>query len=256
MKHPDRKNEAGFTLLELLVVIAILVALAGGVVLALGDVLDQSSTQVARTEMLEIKNALLRFRADTGFLPKQGPFELAAPEIPCTGAANGSAPLPAGKTREWFCSPAHLGALYTDPLAGTGHPLETWQPDTGRGWRGPYLTQQGEGLVDVGEGLLPDGTGSPVAGAVLFEARGVADPFVGDPVGNYLVWRMAPGLPPHARWGRPYFVFDLDDQGASDPAKEARIVGIGPDGQYAGPSATDLCTPPAGSDDLVLCLFR
>jgi prepilin-type N-terminal cleavage/methylation domain-containing protein len=264
MKNFHRTNEAGFTLLELLVVIAVLVALAGGVVLALGDVMNESASQVARTEMLEIKNALLRFRADTGFLPRQGPFELVDtdptdPMDTCIpSAAIGSVPLPAAG-RAWFCSPANMDALYTNPLSGTGHPLETWQPDTARGWRGPYLTQQGEGRVDVGDNLLSDGTGSPVAGTVLSEMRGVADPFVGDPVvvgpDTYLAWRIAPTLPSHPRWGRPYFLFDLDDQGVSD-SKEARIVGMGPDGTYAGVNATDFCVPPPGSDDLVLCLFK
>jgi hypothetical protein len=203
--------------------------------------------------MLEIKNALLRFRADTGFLPRQGPFELAMPETPCTSTLNGSALLPAAKTQAWFCSPANMDALYTNPLTGTAHPLETWQPDTARGWRGPYLTRQGEGRVDVGDTLLSDGTGSPVAGGVLSEMRGVADPFIGDPVvvgtDTYLDWRIAPTLPPHPRWGRPYFLFDLDTQ-------EARIVGMGPDGQYSGTNPSDLCVPPPASDDLVLCLFK
>jgi prepilin-type N-terminal cleavage/methylation domain-containing protein len=257
MENSHHRNETGFTLLELLVVIAVLVALAGGVVLALGGVMNESASQVARTEMLEIKNALLRFRADTGFLPRQGPFELAT-GTPCTGAANGSVPLPTAG-RDWFCSPANLDPLHTNPLTGTGHPLETWQPDTARGWRGPYLTRQGEGLVDAGDNLQSDGTGSPIAGVVLLEMRGVADPFVGDPVvvgaNTYLAWRIAPTLPPHPRWGRPYFLFDLDDQGASDLTKEARIVGMGPDGIYAGINP-DLCVPPPGSDDLVLCLFR
>jgi len=275
MKIFNTKNESGFTLLEILIVVAVLVTLAGGAMLALGGVQNDAALQVSRAEMLEVKDALLRFRTDTGFLPRQGPFELAASDGgPCSaGAVGGQAPLPAGKPPAWFCSPVNFDPLYTNPLAGTGHPLETWQPDTGRGFRGPYLTQHGEGLVDAGDALLSDGAGDPVTGGLLSEMRGVSDPFIGDPVSNpggtYLVWRTTPTGTPHTRWGRPYFMFDLDDQGTSD-TKEARIVGMGPNGQYdcdrggaAGCDAADndgaihdLCVPPPNSDDLVLCLFK
>lgn len=240
--------------MELLIVVVVLVVLAGGAMLSMDGVQGDASSQVARTEMLEIKNALLSFRADTGFLPRQGPFELALPAAPCIGIANGHALIPDGKNREWFCSPANFNSLYTNPLTGTGHALETWQPDTKRGFRGPYLTQHGEGLVDVGDNLQSNGAGSPIAGLLLSEMRGVADPFVGDPVGAYLVFRITPSATPHSRWGRPYFMFDLDDQGTAD-AKEARIVGMGPNGRYDGLGA-DLCAPPPASDDLVLCLFK
>ena len=271
MKIFNKKNEAGFTLLELLIVVAVLVILAGGAMLVLGGVETDAAWQVSSTEMLEVKNALLRFRADTGFLPRQGPFELATlAGGPCSsGAVNGQASLPTGKSRAWFCSPVNFYPLYTNSLAGTGHPLEAWQPDTGRGFRGPYLTQHGEGLVDAGDALLPNGAGSPIVGGLLAEMRGVADPFVSDPVGIYFVWRTTPTGTPHTHWGRPYFLFDLDDKGTSD-TKEARIVGMGPNGQYDcdrnnnadcdmndnNGAIYDLCSPPPNSDDLVLCVFK
>lgn len=232
-------NHHGFTLLELLVVVAILAAIAGGVILALGGVQDDAALNLSRSEMLEVKKALLHFKQDTGFLPKQGPFDLAPPD------GTGEVPLPP-QGAAWFRSPANLVQLYENPLAATTHPMKDWNPDTGRGWRGPYLTRQGEGLVDQGDGLNPDGTGSPITGtALLSEMRGAADAFAAKPaacppLGSCFVWRTIAGGAPHDRWGRPYFLFDLND-----PAL-ARIVGMGPDGAYDNGTG----------DDLVLSLFK
>lgn len=243
MKKWRSINKSGFTLLELLIVVAILAAVAGGVILALGGVQDDAALNLSRGEMLEIKKAILRFRQDTGFLPKQGPFDLAPPD------GTGAVPLPA-QGEAWFRSPANLVQLYENPFPTTStHPLKAWNPDTGRGWRGPYLTRQGEGLVDLGNGLNGDGTGSPTTGtALLSEMPGVADPYAAKPgpctLGGVprecFAWRAVAGGIPHDRWGRPYFLFDLND-----PA-QARIVGVGPNGIYDN----------GIGDDLVLSLFR
>ena len=247
------KAEDGFTILELLIVVAILAALAGGVIMVLDGTQEDSASKVAQSEMLEIKKALLKFKQDTGYLPKTGPFSLAT--------EGGSIPLnrlpstvPVGQEAAWFNSPANFWVLYgrdevsvctgfsnpQSPLCGTGHALETWNPDTGRGWRGPYLTRQGEGLVDIGNGLGTNGSGSPLTGILLSEVRGVADPFVAKPEGSFFVWRTSPGSTPHDRWGRPFFLFDLNDN------NNARIVGMGPNRTYN--NETD--------DDIILYIFK
>ena len=69
------QDQAGFTLLELLVVLAVLTAVAGIGVLALGNVTGDTRERLARAEMNEIANAIRRFRADTGYWPKEGVFE-------------------------------------------------------------------------------------------------------------------------------------------------------------------------------------
>lgn len=233
------KAEDGLTILELLIVVAILAALAGGVIMVLDGTQEDSASKVAQSEMLEIKKALLKFKQDTGYLPKQGPFELAPPNQCNTSNLNGVVPLPP-QGKDWFCSPANLLELYENPLAATTHPLKDWNPDTARGWRGPYLTRQGEGLIDIGNGLGTDGSGSPTTGALLSEVRGVADPFVAKPEGSFFVWRTSPGSTPHDRWGRPFFLFDLNDN------NNARIVGMGPNRTYN--NETD--------DDIILYIFK
>jgi prepilin-type N-terminal cleavage/methylation domain-containing protein len=230
-------NNSGFTLLELLIVVAVLATLAGGVILSLGGIEDDTSLNLSKNEMLEIKKALIRFKQDTGFLPRQGPFDLAPPN------GSGVVPLPV-EGENWFKSPANFSQIYENPLASTTHFLRAWNPDTSRGWRGPYLTQHGEGLVDLGNGLNADGTGSPIAGTtLLLNIRGVADPFVMQPepcppLGNCFVWRTIASSPAHFRWGRPYFLFNLNDP------LQARIVGMGADGTYGT------------TDDLSLFLFK
>lgn len=247
MKYLYRlSKEDGFTLLELLIIVAILAALAGGVIMVLDGAEEDSATKIAKSEMLEIKKALLKFKQDTGYLPKQGPFAL------LTDTPPGLVPVPSqGST--WFHSPANFAQMYEEPVDSLGSPIRPWNPDTARGWRGPYLTRQGEGLVDIGDGLNTDGTGSPttIITALLAEVRGVADPFVAKPEGSFFVWRTSPGSTPHDRWGRPYFLFDLDNN-------NARIVGMGPNGEFEGNNPLDLCSPPLvpNVDDIVLCLFK
>ena len=228
-------KEKGLTLLELLIVIAILAALAGGVIMVLEGAEEDSGTKIAKSEMLEIKKALLKFRQDTGYLPKQGPFALVTDTPP------GLVPVPA-QGAGWFHSPANFVQMYEEPLDGLGNPVRSWNPDTARGWRGPYLTRQGEGLVDIGDGLNANGTGSPtiIVVALLSEVRGVAGPFLARHEGSIFVWRTSPGSIPHDRWGRPYFLFDLNDN------NNARLVGVGPNKTYDNGTG----------DDIVLYIFK
>lgn len=224
------RPQGGFTLLELLVVVLVLAALGGGVLAAVGNTQEHAMQQTAFAEMQKVKTALLQYRRDTGEFP--------AP-----------------------AHPADFSALYQQGGA------PAWDAASARGWRGPYLSVLGEGLVDIGDSLQNDGSGSPVliVSAAHADTRAVADPFVARAVKNgsampcedgeaggacLLDFRTQAGEARHLRWGRPYLLFELND-----PAR-ARLVSMGADGVYAGPPAGDPCVPPAGSDDLVLCLAR
>lgn len=287
-------QNAGFTLIEVMLVVAVLAAIAGGAILALTGTKEEVDIQLARSEMMTIKEAILKFKQDTGYLPKQGPFDL---ELSGSGAVLLNSILssrPGADTTDktnWFYSPANFSQLFDQPQLNPTHPLKDltqWNPDTRRGWRGPYLSQFGEGLVDIGGGALPGlqptGAGIPTDGTIVRDLRGIADPFISEPLPLpkdnpnpylYLKWRSSTtheNLNPadddktwcdirklecsdHDRWGRPYLLFDLDDKGPSD-TKEARLVSMGPNGSYDGLNATDLCVPPTGTDDIVFCLLR
>ncbi len=221
-------------------VVALLAIVTGGSLMIFGESEDDAAEQISLSEIQQIKKALLQFERDTGWLPKQGPFNLDTQPAGAVPLGNLPAYVLAGQEVAWFYSPANFWQLYENPLAGTGHPLEQWNPNTRRGWRGPYVSRLGEGLVDIGDDLQPDGSGSPTAGVVRLRVTGIADPFVGAPVGGvYLLWRSASGAAPHARWGRPYLLFDLDNT-------SARIVSMGRNRLYEGGTA----------DDVVLELFK
>ncbi len=230
----------GLTLLEILLVMALLATLAGTLMVLLDNAEATARRQLSGAEIHELRQAIWQFKKDTGFLPRQGPFDLETRPGGSVPLANIPAYVPPPQRAAWFDSPANFWQLYENPLGGSGHPLEQFNPLTARGWNGPYLSRFGEGLVDVGDDLQGDGSGSPVAGAILPQLVGVADPQVSQPVGAYLVWRSRDGGDPHPRWGRPYLMFDLDQRPL------ARLVGLGENRVYDG----------GAGDDVVLELFR
>ncbi len=211
-------------MLELLVVVVVLAILAGGVLAVFDGVEEDATFKIAQGEMMEIRKAIRQFRKDSGYLPKQGPFALTID--------GGSVPVPP-QGESWFKSPANFIQLLENPLTGTGHPLETWNIDTRRGWNGPYLGRSGEGYVTLGDNVQADGSGSPTAGGLLPDVPGMADPFTAKPVSGYLIWRTTPGGPFHPDWGRPYFLFDLDNN-------NARLVGMGSNRMYEAGTGDDL----------------
>ena len=231
--------QRGFSLLELLVIIAVLASIAFLATGTFQGVSESANDGLVHSEMQEIAKAIRQFRQDTGYYPKQGPFDLAPPNG--IGAVPiGNLPAHAGGTNaervRWFQSPAnHYQLLDTvSPLNGTNHLLEDWNPDTGRGWRGGYLKGFAEGHVDIRDDINPavnGAGGDPLAGNNIPDVDGLADPFeqraedMGG--GNTLLdWSATPrpGRNEREAWGRPYLVFGL---GAAP-----WIVSMGPDGDY------------------------
>jgi prepilin-type N-terminal cleavage/methylation domain-containing protein len=219
-RHCQFKS-GGFTLLELLVVVALMAMVAGAAVLALENTSDDAAIPIARSEMVEISKALRQFKRDTGAYP-----------------------LPS--------HPADFSTLISNvlPLG-----LTNWNIDTGRGWRGPYLTRQGDGYLEV-SGFTNLVNGSKV--------HGKSDSFRQHRSASTINWHVcsdynnvnpvdddAVCVKPVEDWGRPYLLIDLND------IDKARVVSMGPDGNY-GDVASDVCLPNTtvkeGEDDLVLCL--
>ena len=249
----------GFTLLELLVVCAILATLSIVAVAGYSNVLDESNDRLVRTEMQEIAKAIRQFKADTGYYPKTGPFALAIDNGSVTNGGmpgyivSTSAALTDDEKRRWFYSPANLYQLTTStsPLSGItpAHQLAEWDPETGRGWRGPYLKGFKDLYVDIGDDIngtsytasptyasgIPDH--DPLAGNDIPDVMGVADSFEHSPEDSggsevdetMLDWSMHrrrlssesenPSNPTYypgrenglrSKWGRPYLVFGLD----------------------------------------------
>lgn len=292
-------RDRGFTLVELLVVCGILAALAYTAWGSFTGVQQQAEDDIARAEILRLADGVKRFRADTGFYPGQGPFVLAAPgtTLSVNGAGYDCTPL-GGVLRSWaapdsdidkdawFASPANLALLFEAPALCANHPLaylNRWNPDTRRGWRGPYLDLASRKWVDHGSDFNsdtlgtgnPDGQGTPIAGSKILDIpafgagqrRFAAGPTWESCAGQELTagtcllgWREVPretagydaGQHELATHARPFAVFGL---AAND---SPRVVYFGRDGKYGGRNIANPCQPNAadaeGEDDVVLCL--
>ena len=176
----------GFTLLELLLVLAILAGLAFIAVGSFRGVSEESSRQLSRVGMQELARALRQFRQDTGYWPGQGPFALKTAKGP--GAVEDSALARLSysggsvEARErWFKSPANFYQLLGGSLLPADHPLATWNAESGRGWRGPYL-QGYRAYVDIGSKINDGYQNSPTDGTAVPAVPGVADAFAHRPV--------------------------------------------------------------------------
>lgn len=261
------KIRRGFTLLELLVVVSLLASTAFIATMSMQGVAEDANDKLVLVEMQQIAKAIRQFKQDTGYYPKTGPFDLTNynGNVPYGNLPNYASSNNNDAERDrWFYSPANFYQLInqTSPLAGTGHELASWNPATGRGWRGPYLTGFAEGYLDIRSGindLAPTSAGyplgNPVAGQNIPDVEGVADPFehrartVG---GNTLLdWSAVPEGDERTRWGRPYLVFglnenaDIDGDDIGDGAGPW-IVSMGPNGDYESTENT-----PSG-DDIML----
>ena len=230
-QRKSAKSALGFSLLELLVVISLLAILAGVALSAYDSVGEDAAQQLTQSEMIEVSKAIKKLKSDTGRMPQT-------------------------------LHPADFNDLFE--MADASHTaFAEWDKDTGRGWRGPYLSRQGVGWVTVCNSLLADGSGNVTNCATTDQEKwqGLADSFQHKPDDNAtendktddtLVWRACTDTTNSAcdyreKWGRPYLIFDMDND-------DARIVSMGADGRYDGINTTDICLP--NGDDLVLCLKR
>lgn len=249
-------HSPGYSLLEMLVVISLLAAVAFISTGNYRNVIEDSGERLVLTEMQEIAGAIRRFKQDTGYFPREGPFAHGTVAGQSVTDVNLSGVNHAGATatarQEWFESPANFYQLLVAPLL-SGHPagLEQWNNETGRGWRGPYLQGVRDGYVDIGDD--PDDPTNIVTRGIP-DVDGIADPFLaGDRAGGgaevdgrILDWArnhrpVNAGDPPREErehWGRPYLFLQL-----GTPLKWS-LVSMGPDGEYDN----------GGDDDIVLPL--
>ncbi|MCP4279843.1 MAG: prepilin-type N-terminal cleavage/methylation domain-containing protein, partial [Alteromonas sp.] len=87
MAKSSAKTQQGFTLIELLVVVSILAALAGITSVAMDGYQQDAEEKITRVEMQRIAGAIRRFKADTGYWPKTGPFSYDTSHTEVSGTA-------------------------------------------------------------------------------------------------------------------------------------------------------------------------
>lgn len=248
MLRPARRR---FTLLEMLIVISILAVLAGSVIVTLGDAGHEVTVDLGGHQLSQVREALLRFKRDMGYLPNEGRLQL-RDVAGVTGAVLDPAVLPDGfdslnQWRQWFQSPANMLCLLQrpvvdgDPTAGDppttsplrwsldaslGH-LQEFDPTQRRGWNGPYLSFNRVVWMVLTDGITSDGLGNPEGGGVLptmpvmpnLQPAGVVD------VGGTLIYASgasASELPSNSQQGRPLLLLDAGND-------FARVVSYGPD---------------------------
>lgn len=206
----------GFTLLELLVVVTLMALMAGVALLAGDGVEDQARYDATKVEMAELRKALLQFRRDVGHFPDAAGLIVAENRLALLSncQSNDATKI---NTYDVGCS--------------------AWNPDTHRGWNGPYVSNVGADYA------FKDAWYNPVKTP---------------PTHDYALKNPNLSNSPQALWCKE----DGSDCQAKDaihyvPNNGARIVSTGRNGDYEGDNTTDICEKhDANSDDIVLCLIR
>jgi len=281
----------GFSLLEMLVVVSILATVAGIGMQAYGNTKFDTEVKLSIVELQNIAKAVQRFKHDTGYYPKQGPFNLdlidrvkGEVSISLLPSASGS---PAATQTDWFDSPANFYQLVIEPVNESGDSVMAWDIETGKGWHGPYLSSVKLSYVDLSNDLKPYGLGDysdeagfagvlknipslydglghhrPVTVSAGFDTDGLLVDWrnVASNSSNYISDKHEMGRP-----GSPYllFIHDIDPLGDSWPLP--KLVAVGANGEFDGTpgdyqdtngvtrfSREDWCT--GAVDDVVVCL--
>lgn len=215
-------QQSGFTLIEMLVVLSVVAAVAGIGIQSLGQVRASSQTALVHSEINQIAKAIQRFRADTGYWPKEGPF---------SSDVNGD-----------VTHPASFAQLFWAPNDGTNDILP-FDKVSGTGWNGPYLRELDAAQVTVGNNITATGGGNPAAGTAS-AIIGIGDPFERAADGSYFIWQNGAGVE-LASLGRPFLYF-FDPATSITGCQVPCLISLGPDGTYAAGGADDIIVNIAG----------
>jgi len=157
-------------------VVAIVAIVGGAGIITVSGVQDRAERDVMRSEIEQVRQAVERFHRDTGYLPRRGPFALVSDggKIGPSDADHWPAQLAGSSSterRDWFEHPANLYQLFehggdAENLLRVAGCLDrmlvpdadadvTWNANTARGHRGPYLTRDGQARPIDGLPAMP-----------------------------------------------------------------------------------------------------
>jgi prepilin-type N-terminal cleavage/methylation domain-containing protein len=120
-----------FTLIELLVVISIIGMLAAVVLAGTASARDKAKIAKAKSELIQIRNAIVLMASDTGLWPNG-----------CQIGQIIQPPEASGSSNEIDLNDRQSGLAQQPPLANTGGspPLCVWTPQAAAAWKGPYIS--------------------------------------------------------------------------------------------------------------------
>jgi len=150
------RRNLGFTLIELLVVVSVLAAIAGMTSVALDGYQQDAEEKLTRVEMQRIANAIRRFKEDTGYWPKTGPFSYSTNHTDVSTTKPVSSYPMSSYRDDYFNDAANFWWLFDQPPVEIGfwdestgldldrkleeNQLWPWNVDIGMGWHGPYIS--------------------------------------------------------------------------------------------------------------------
>ncbi|PHR83482.1 MAG: hypothetical protein COA59_11710 [Colwellia sp.] len=251
----QHSSQSGFTLMELLTVISLMAITATVAITSYDGVQDQSRYDVAKFEMTQIHKALIQFRKDSGTksFPTQGRYD-------CTDDVNGGSitqpnsefnfPAEAGVTTAaiiaWCQHPANFWMLFEDPLDNG------WNPDTKRGWQGPYLQRK--------NGYLTLSANTVNLADITNPVWAIADPYTADQTNSGVEWSIQTTSNVLNKAGTPYVL--LVDITNTPTVYQPRLISAGEDGVFEDHDepSDDICNTPVDINgqalDQVLCLLN
>jgi type II secretory pathway pseudopilin PulG len=138
-------KKRNFTLLELVFVTGILAIVAGAGVYAFNGTEENAAAKVESYKSSIIYKAFLKFRKDMGYYPKIGPLNFARTEN--------------SEAEEWFDDTENMMQLFIEPVDISITDFWIWNPETKRGWGGPYLSINGAFLDIDNKYKINAGTG-------------------------------------------------------------------------------------------------
>jgi len=240
-------SQLGFTLMELLTVITLMALIATVAMTSYEGTQEQGRYDVTKFEMNQIRKALIQFRQDSGSndFPMQGSYDCvdSSDDSKINPNIDPQLPTEAGTTDAdkiaWCQHPANFWMLFENPLA-TG-----WNPDTKRGWNGPYLQRKdGYLTLDSNTASLTD-----IANPVW----AIADPYTAEQTDSGVEWSLTVDGDLLNKAALPYlFLVDLSND------YQPRIVSASEDGQFEDHNEVDDDNCPTSIEtlDQVLCLLN
>ena len=158
-------NKKRITLVELMLVVSILAILSSVVIASWDGLIEKTSKKLTHIEMNNIRQAIVKFKLNTGYYPGQGPFKSAENNADNAKATIFKTTNPVGNNiilsptsndfsnnierEQWMLSYANLYQLAIQPKDKSGDDILPYDIDSQHGWNGPYIATSVFNLISI-----------------------------------------------------------------------------------------------------------